>query len=149
MRLPAIADNLCVNDLGAFGSWIESVTCDTSDPPELCLQAVSTRPAPELLPCLTEAIDRACGWVLQRNMVSSTVLLMRVEAQGRALMDLYASLMAEGLDLSRESHMLLAERCTCTQVHQYARDTIISLRLQVTLPADLPLLFQWWSTGTA
>lgn len=82
-------------------------------------------------------------------MVSASSLQLRIEAQGRVLMDVYAALVTEGLELSRESHLLLTERCSCAQLGREHRRSIFSLCLQVALPTELPKLFQWWSCGTA
>lgn len=101
------------------------------------------------MPKLLQAIDQASGWVLYRQMISPSILQMRVEAQGRALMHLYASLMEEGLELSRDSHLRLTERCTCAQLHQHTSSTIVTLQMNVTLPSDVPLLFGSWQVGSA
>ncbi len=122
---------------------------DLADPPELRLQAVSTRSGADLLPGLMDAIDRASGWVLQRQMVSASTLHLRVETQGRSLLDLYAALIEQGLELTRETHAMLTERCSCAHLHRQARSNIITLLLNVRLPAELPLLGQWWRVRMA
>ena len=139
----ASADRLHVNELWTLLKAPPGISGDLADPPELRLQAVSTRCGAELLPGLMDAIDRASGWILHRHMVSASMLHMHIEVQGRSLMDLYASLVEEGLELSRDSHLLLAEQCTCAHLHRRARSSIVTLNLDVSLPADLPLLGQW------
>ncbi|WP_419804274.1 hypothetical protein [Terriglobus sp.] len=96
-----------------------------------------------------DAIDLASGWVLHRQMVSASVLQMRLETQGRFLMDLYASFIEQGLELSRDSHLLLTERCSCAHLYRQARGSIITLHLDVALPADLPPLGRWWRVRMA
>ncbi len=76
-------------------------------------------------------------------MISATSVQLQVETQGRALVDLYASFLGQGLELSRESHLLLAERCSCAHLHRAARRSIVSLSLEVSLPADLAVGGEW------
>ena len=146
---PPAADRTDVNEML---SLLNSTTCATGeivDPPELRLQAVSTRAGAELLPGLMDAIDRASGWVLHRQMVSASALQLRLETQGRSLMDLYASLLEQGLELTRESHLLLTERCSCAYLHRQARGSIVTMHLDVTLPAEAPMLGHWWRVQMA
>ena len=133
-----------MNDLLTFLEVAPHAASDLADAPEIRLQAVSTRSGAELLPGLMDAIDCASGWVLQRRMVSASMLQMRMEIQGRFLMDLYASLLEQGLELSRDSHLLLAERCSCAHMHRQAGGSIVALHLNVALPAELPPLGRWW-----
>lgn len=122
---------------------------DTLDPPELRLKAVSLRAGAELLPGLMDAIDRASGWVLHRQMTSALALELHVETQGRALLDLYSSLLEEGLELSRESHRILSERCLCAHLHTGSRSSIISLHLDISLPVEPPSLQLWGNSQPA
>ena len=138
-----------MNELLTLLNLPPRVASDLEDSPELHLQAVSTRSGAEVLPGLLDAIDRASGWILHRQMTSASMLHMRVEVQGQSLMDLYASLIEQGLTLSRDSHMLLTERCSCAHLHRKARGSIVTLHMDVELPVDVPLLGQWWSTRMA
>ena len=135
---PLRADKLSVNDLLAL-LHLPPAGLDAGAP-ELRLQAVSSRSGAELLPALAEAIDRACGWVLHRRMVSASALQLRLETQGRGLMDLYASFIEQGLELSRDSHLMLTERCSCAQVYGQGRRGLISMSLDISLSAEPRLL---------
>lgn len=144
-----VADRRDVNELLSLLNLAPRAPGDLEDLPELHLKAVSTRSGPEVLPGLMDAIDRACGWVLHRQMVSPSMLHMRVEVQGRSLMEMYSSLVEQGLELSRESHVVLTERCFCAHLHRGARSGIVTLHMEVQLPAEAPLLGRWWGTRNA
>jgi hypothetical protein len=132
-----------VKNLFTLFDLLPAHSAETSDLPELCLYAVSSRSGADLLPGLLDAIDRASGWVLHRQMTSASALQLHVETQGRALVDLYASLLEQGLHLSRESHLLLSERCSCAYLERWARRGIVSLHLNVSLPAEFPTPGNW------
>ena len=122
---------------------------DLPDPPEVHLQAISARSGPELLPELADAIDRASGWVLHRQMVSASMLLVQVETQARCLLDLYASLVEQGLELSRDSHKLLSEQCLCAHLQNYTHGSIVTLHLEIALPAEASRVGPWWQLQSA
>lgn len=91
-----------------------------------------------LLADLGTAIDGAGGWMLERTQVSAQTFQMRVEIQQQCLPELYAALLASNLELTRESHRTLAERCNCCNYLPSRRgaSTIMTLRIDVQLIAD-------------
>ena len=53
-----------------------------------------------LLPTLTSAFADCGGWILDRKTLSPSTIEFRVEIQLRAVVDLYASIIASGLEFS-------------------------------------------------
>ena len=66
-----------------------------------------------LLPALTSAFAACGGWVLDRKTLSPTTMEFRIEIQLRAIIDLYASIISSGLELTRNGHLALTDLCTC------------------------------------
>ncbi|ADV81594.1 hypothetical protein [Terriglobus saanensis] len=81
----------------------------------IALQGFSYRESSVLLYSLVSAISRSGGWVLEKKALAGRGIALRVEVQSRDMLDLYAALLAAGLELTRWSHLALAERCTCRQ----------------------------------
>jgi len=86
------------------------------------LQGFSYREPSTQLDSLNSAIRRSGGWVLGKRTLSVRRIVLRVEVQSRDMLDLYAAVLSAGLELTRWSHLALAERCTC--------------RLHLTSPED-------------
>jgi len=58
----------------------------------------------------------ACGgWVLTRNSQGKDMEQLGFEFARAACVEVYAALVAAGLELSRDSHQQMAELCHCTQ----------------------------------
>src|SRR5438874_1642080 len=66
-----------------------------------------------LLPTLTSAFADCGGWILDRKTLSPSTMQFRVEIQLRAIVDLYSSIIASGLELTRSGHLGLTHLCTC------------------------------------
>ena len=118
---------------------------EQAPPVELRLQCLTYDERGSVLPMLTDAIDRAGGWLLDRRTVAAHALELHIELQVRALVDMYAALVSSGVELTREAHLLLTERCMCRQ-HQRTREsmaTIMSMRLEVAFLADLTVENNW------
>lgn len=101
--------------------------------PELLLQGFTYSERATLLPSLGRGIDSAGGWLLHRQPASATSVEVHLELQHRALPDLYAALLASGVELTRESHRALAQRCNCSLHLPPMRGSasILSLRIEV------------------
>ena len=54
-----------------------------------------------LLPTLTEAFSSCGGWMLERKTLSPNHMEFRVEIQLRSVLDLYAAVVASGVELTR------------------------------------------------
>ncbi|MDQ6734378.1 MAG: hypothetical protein M3Z35_09750, partial [Nitrospirota bacterium] len=92
-----------------------------------------------LLPTLTSAFADCGGWVLDRKTLSATTMEFRLEIQLRAVLDLYASIVGCGLELTRGGHLTLTELCTCRRHHSRAADLgqIVSIRLEISFLEDV------------
>ncbi len=122
--------------------------------PDLHLQSLSHDSIDRVMPALTDAIDKASGWVLDRHMISASIVELRIELQFRALIEMYGALVSSGIELTRESHLLLTERCTCRHFMKTReeRSTILTIRLELSFLRGLnpnPELLQLMSRATA
>ena len=79
----------------------------------LDIQGFSYEERHGLLPTLTSAFADCGGWVLDRKTLSPTMMEFRIEIHLSAVVDLYASILAAGLELTRAGHLGLAHLCTC------------------------------------
>ncbi len=145
------ADRRYVNDFGQERN--NSLADELFEPVELRLQCLTYDDRAQVLPMMTDAIDRAGGWILDRRTVAAHALELKIELQVRALVDMYAALVGSGVDLTREAHLLLTERCVCRQ-HQQTRESmasILCLRLEVAFLADVVAENEWmqWVSRSA
>lgn len=86
-----------------------------------------------LLPVLTRAVAQCGGWVLDRKMLSDSTLEIRVEVELRAALDLYAGMVAAGLELTRTGHMALTELCLCLKhVPLLDATQLITIRVEIS-----------------
>ena len=92
-----------------------------------------------LLPDLTVAFCDCGGWVLERKALSPTNMEFRVEIQLRAVLEIYAAILANGVELTRSGHDALTELCTrCKHVqHTLALDQVIAIRLEINFLEDV------------
>ena len=79
----------------------------------LDIQGFSYEERHGLLPTLTSAFADCGGWILDRKTLSPTTMEFRLEIQLRAVVDLYSSILASGLELTRAGHLGLTHLCTC------------------------------------
>jgi hypothetical protein len=94
-----------------------------------------------LLPLLTAAFSNCGGWILERKALSPTNMEFRVEIQLRAVLDLYASIIATGVELTRSGHEALTEQCTR---RSHLRMTaglgqVVTIRLEISFLDDITL----------
>lgn len=126
---------------------IPTVT-EESTIPELLLEGFTTLERTLLLPELGAAIDQAGGWLLRKQTLSATTAELHIEVQGVALTEVYGALLAHGLELTRTSHRMLTERCTCALhlARQPGLSSLLTLRVLVhflsepTRPSDVTRL---------
>ena len=107
----------------------------------LDLQGYSYEERQGLLPVLTTAFTQSGGWVLDRKTLSASAIEFQIEIQLRAIVELYASLVATGVELTRSTHATLTDLCTCRH-HQALTaqpNQIISLRLELNFLEDVTL----------
>jgi hypothetical protein len=94
-----------------------------------------------LLPLLTAAFSNCGGWMLERKTLSPTHMEFRVEVQLRAVLDLYASIIATGVELTRAGHEALTEQCTRRNHLRMTAELgqVVSIRLEISFLDDVTL----------
>ena len=106
----------------------------------LDIQGFSYEERHGLLPTLTMAFADCGGWILDRKTLSPSMMEFRLEIQLRAAIDLYASIVASGLELTRAGHLALTELCACRR-HEAATNlsTVITIRIEINFLDDMTL----------
>ena len=94
-----------------------------------------------LLPALTNAFTHCGGWVLERKSTSPNTMEFRLELQLRAIVELYAALVAAGVELTSVAHDTLAGLCTCRRhgAHAVNLRQVLTLRLELSFLEDVTL----------
>jgi hypothetical protein len=107
----------------------------------LGIQAFTYEQRHGLLPDLTDAFANCGGWLLERKTLSATNMEFRVEIQLGAILDLYAAIIATGVELTRSGHKALTDLCTRRNHLRSNAEIgqIIAIRLEVTFLDDLTL----------
>ena len=113
----------------------------TTSMPSLDLQTFTYDDRVNVLPVLLVALADCGGWVLDRRTLSASTLELRIEVQLRSIVDLYGSVIAVGLELTRASHLSLTDLCTCRKNAMTGSDLgqIVTLRMEVSFLEDLTL----------
>lgn len=86
-----------------------------SDSWNLKLTALSADDPERLIRYLTGALLACGGWVLTRSTQGSEAAAMDFEFARASCVEIYSILVATGLELSRQSHIQLADLCHCTK----------------------------------
>ncbi|WP_433968269.1 hypothetical protein [Tunturiibacter gelidiferens] len=117
----------------------------------LDIQGFSYEERQGLLPSLTSAFADCGGWILNRKTLSPTTMEFRVEIQLRAVIDLYASIISSGLELTRAGHLGFTHLCTCRKNLTTPADLgqIITIRLEISFLEDATLQSLFLSAGSA
>jgi hypothetical protein len=107
----------------------------------LDIQGFSYEERDGLLPGLTSAFADCGGWILNRKTLSPSTMEFRLEIQLRAAVDLYSSILASGLELTRAGHLGLTHLCTCRKNLRSAADLgqIVSIRIEISFLEDVTL----------
>jgi hypothetical protein len=107
----------------------------------LDIQGFSYEERHGLLPALTTAFADCGGWILDRRTLSPSMVEFRLEIQLRAAIDLYASIIASGLELTRAGHLALTELCACRRHHPSVADrhNVVSIRIEISFLDDVTL----------
>lgn len=110
------------------------------------LQGYSYEERQGLLPTLASNFTQVGCWVLERKSTSPSTVEFRIEVQLRAIPELYASLVGSGIELTRATHAMLTDLCTCGH---FARTNpvpsailtsdVITLRLALSFLEDVTL----------
>jgi hypothetical protein len=107
----------------------------------LDIQGFSYEERQGLLPTLTTAFADCGGWVLDRKTLSPSMMEFRLEIQLRAAVDLYASIVASGVELTRAGHHALTDLCVCRRHHTTTADlcNVVSIRIEISFLDDMTL----------
>jgi hypothetical protein len=91
-----------------------------------------------IFPAITEALEFCGCWLLDRRPLSFTQVEFRFELPLRTVVELYAALIAAGLELTRTSHEELITLCTLRQHQDYPSclPGVITVRLEVSFLED-------------
>ena len=107
----------------------------------LDIQGFSYEEREGLLPTLTNAFADCGGWILDRKTLSPSMMEFRVEIQLRAALDLYASLVASGVELTRAGHLALTDLCALRRHQTISTDLndVVSIRIEISFLDDTTL----------
>ena len=107
----------------------------------LDIQGFSYEERHGLLPILTSAFADCGGWIADRKTLSPSTMEFRVEIQLRAVVDLYTSIIASGLELTRSGHLGLTHICTCRKNLSTPTDLsqIVTIRIEISFLEDATL----------
>ena len=108
---------------------------------QFTLQGYSYGDRSTLLSALTVAFSHVGGWVLERKTTSASTTEFRLEVQLRAIVELYAALVAAGVELTSTSHATLTGLCTCRRhgAHAVSLREVLTLTLQISFLEDVTL----------
>jgi hypothetical protein len=116
----------------------------------LDIQGFSYEERHGLLPTLTSAFADCGGWVLGRKTLSPSTMEFRLEIQLRAALDLYASIVSSGLELTRSGHLGLTDLCTCRKnISTADLGQVVTIRLEISFLEDLTLHSLFLTNNTA
>jgi hypothetical protein len=107
----------------------------------LDIQGYSYEPSEELLRNLNRILVTSGGWILDRRALSATNYEFTIEVELRSILDLYAGIIAAGIELTRANHLALTDLCTC-RLHLLGNSElrqVIGLRLEVAFLTQLTL----------
>jgi hypothetical protein len=107
----------------------------------LDIQSFTYEQRQSLLADLTAVFCNCGGWILERKTLSATNMEIRVEIQLRAILDLYAAIVATGLELTRSGHEALTELCTRRKHMPITAELgqIVIIRLEINFLDDVAL----------
>jgi hypothetical protein len=111
----------------------------TSMPWAMQMWGISAEEPAHLVQALTGAILGCGGWVLSRGTNETGTVSMLFEFERRVCVEIYAVLIAVGVELSQAGHIRFTELCQCTRSHLAECGTeIASLDLEIqTFPGDI------------
>src|SRR3981189_2605928 len=107
----------------------------------LDIQGFSYEERHGLLTARTSAFADCGGWNLDCKALSPSTMEFRVEIQLRAVVDLYSSMVASGLELTRSGHLGLTHLCTCRKNLSAPTDLsqIVTIRIEISFLEDATL----------
>lgn len=116
---PILTDVACVSQLGYPQEKLDRpdagrLTDSNAEGWSLSLTARSGDQPQRLVRFLTGALLSCGGWVLTRSTLGDRAAELDFEFARACCVDIYAILVASGLELSRDSHLQMTELCHCT-----------------------------------
>jgi hypothetical protein len=107
----------------------------------LAIETCSYEDRRVIYPAITEALELCGCWLLDRRPTSLTQVEFSFELQLRSVVDLYASLIAAGLELTRASHADLTFFCTLRKHQDYPNSLagVVTVQLVVNFLEDAGL----------
>jgi hypothetical protein len=134
-------NNLSANPFSAAEAYYPMQSLD--------IQGFSYEERHGLLPTLTSAFADCGGWILNRKTLTPTTMEFRLEIQLRAVVDLYASIISSGLELTRAGHLGFTHLCTCRKNLSTPADLgqIVAIRLEISFLEDATLHSLYLSAG--
>jgi hypothetical protein len=107
----------------------------------LDIQGYSYEPSEELLRKLNRILVNSGGWILDRRALSATNYEFTIEVELHSILDMYAGIIAAGIELTRANHLALTDLCTCRLHLLGSRELrqVIGLRLEVAFLTQLTL----------
>jgi hypothetical protein len=107
----------------------------------LDIQGFSYEERHGFLPTLTSAFADCGGWILDRKTLSPSTMEFRIEIQLRSVIELYSSIIASGLELTRSGHLGLTHLCTCRKNLFTPTDLsqIVTIRIEISFLEDATL----------
>jgi hypothetical protein len=105
------------------------------------IQGFSYADRQNVLHKLGRAISECGAWVQDRRSISPATMQIQLEIQSRGVLDLYAALIASGLELTRDGHLALTSLCNGCKNSSGAieRTKLITVRLEITFLEDVTL----------
>ena len=99
----------------------------------LDIQGYSYERRDALIPLLSRILVNCGGWVHDRHSISASSFEIELEIELRFILDLYAGLIASGLELTRSNHLALTDLCTCRKHFLGTSDArqIVSIRIEI------------------
>jgi hypothetical protein len=105
------------------------------------LQGYSYEDRQGVLSTLTSAFSQCGGWILERKTTSPSAMEFRIEIQLHGIVELYASLVGTGLELTRATHETLTALCTSRHYlfGSQQPNRVLCLRLELNFLEDVTL----------
>jgi len=99
----------------------------------LDLQGYSYEPHDALLPLLSRILLHCGSRIHDRHSLSPSSFEILLEIELHSILDLYAGLIASGLELTRSNHLALTDLCTCRKYLLGSSDErrIVAIRIEI------------------
>ena len=103
------------------------------------LQAHTYEERHGLVPSLTTMVSHCGAWITDRKTLSASTVELRLEIQLRSVMELYAALLATGLELTRRGHQSMVDLCNCQRYLATGEAKLVTIRLELAFLEDITL----------